>query len=37
LTLSHVRYGLRLLLLAVRCTHSGPSICRHVQYRFGRQ
>ena len=36
LTLPHVRYGLR-LLLAVCCTHSGPSICRHVQYRFGRQ
>jgi hypothetical protein len=34
LTLPHVRYGLSVLLLAVFCTRSVPSICCQVQRRF---
>jgi hypothetical protein len=34
LTLPHVRYRLSVLLLAVFCTRSVPSICRQVQRRF---
>jgi hypothetical protein len=36
LTLPQVRYGLSVLLMAVFCTLSIPSICRHVQRQLLR-